>query len=75
MSLINDILGWGLTILGIGLILFMIYAALNNLILLSMSLSIPATIVFRAGIAFLKMNSAYRLAQNLNRNPNQNSQA
>lgn len=65
MHIVNDILGWGLLVAGLCLIWLMIYGAGNGMILLSMSLSIPATFVFRAGVSFLKMNSAYRMAQNL----------
>lgn len=67
MNLVNDILGWGLMILGIVLILIMITSATNKLILLSMALSIPATIVFRSGVGFLRMSTAYRLARKLDK--------
>ncbi|MEE2642193.1 MAG: hypothetical protein VX768_16305 [Planctomycetota bacterium] len=65
MNLVNDILGWALLILGVILILTMISSAANRQILLSMALSIPSTIVFRAGVGFLKMNAAYRMAQKI----------
>ena len=65
MNLVNDILGWALLILGVILILTMINSAANRQILLSMALSIPSTIVFRAGVGFLKMNAAYRMAQKI----------
>ena len=65
MNLVNDILGWALLILGVILILTMINIAANRQILLSMALSIPSTIVFRAGVGFLKMNAAYRMAQKI----------
>ena len=63
MNIVNEILGWGLLVLGIVLILIMINSAANRGILLSMALSIPATVVFRSGVGFLRMNAAYRMAQ------------
>ena len=65
MNIVNDILGWGLLLLGIFLILVMINSAANRQILLSLALSIPSTIVFRAGVGFLRMNTAYRMAQKI----------
>ena len=70
MNLVNDILGWALLILGVILILTMINSAANRQILLSMALSIPSTIVFRAGVGFLKMNAAYRMAQKIEKDEN-----
>jgi multisubunit Na+/H+ antiporter MnhG subunit len=63
MKIVNDILGWGLLLLGIWLIFVMINSAANQQILLSLALSIPSTMVFRAGVGFLRMNTAYRMAQ------------
>ncbi len=68
MKIINDVLGWGLLLLGIFLILTMINSAANRQILLSMALSIPSTIVFRAGVGFLRMNAAFRMAQQVKTN-------
>lgn len=65
MNIVNDILGWGLLLLGLLLILVMINSAANRQILLSMALSIPSTIVFRSGVGFLRMNAAYRMAQKI----------
>ncbi len=63
MNIVNDVLGWGLLILGVALILLVVYGACYDLPFLAMSLSIPATFVFRSGVSFLKMGSAYRLSQ------------
>lgn len=65
MNIVNEILGWGLLVLGLLLILVMINSAANRGILLSMALSIPATVVFRAGVGFLRMNAAYRMANRI----------
>lgn len=67
MNIINDLLGWGLLLLGLFLIFVMINSAANKMILLSMALSIPATVVFRAGVGFLRMNAAFRMAKKTNR--------
>ena len=63
MNIVNDVLGWGLLILGVALILLVVYGACYDLPFLAMSLSIPATLVFRSGVSFLKMGSAYRLSR------------
>lgn len=63
MNIVNDVLGWGLLILGTALILLVVYGACYDLPFLAMSLSIPATFVFRSGVSFLKMGSAYRLSR------------
>lgn len=65
MNWVNEILGWVLLVFGIYLIMTMISSAANRQILLSMALSIPSTIVFRAGVGFLRMNSAFRMAQKI----------
>jgi hypothetical protein len=63
MNIVNDILGWGLMLLGLFLIFTMFNCAGNSQILLAIALSIPSTVVFRAGVGFLRMNSAHRLAK------------
>lgn len=63
MNAVNDILGWCLLLFGIALILLIIYGACFDLPFLAMTLSIPATFVFRSGVSFLKMGSAYRLSR------------
>ena len=60
--LIREILGWLLLGMGLVLIWFVFILAMNRSVLEAMALSLPSVIVFRAGIGFIKMTTAGRIA-------------
>jgi hypothetical protein len=62
---IREIVGWLLAVAGLVLIVFILRLALNRSVLEAMALSLPATIVFRAGISLVKIAAAGRIASRL----------
>jgi uncharacterized membrane protein len=63
----REILGIVLMLIGLGLIGFVLMLALNRNIFEALALSVPAAIVFRAGVGLLRMATAARVAMKLNR--------
>lgn len=59
---IREMIGWGLTLVGLVLILILVFLALERQILEAIALSIPATVVFRSGIGLVRLATAARLA-------------
>jgi len=64
----REITGWLITLIGLGLVLVVLYLALNRQVFEAMALSLPSAIVFRGGIGMLRLASAGRLAMKLERN-------
>jgi hypothetical protein len=64
----REIIGWALMLFGVLLIWWLLQLALNRAVLEAIALSIPATIVFRAGVGFLRLTTAARIAKNVARN-------
>ena len=62
---IRETIGWVFVGLGLILIWFVFDLAVKRQILEAMALSLPATIVFRAGIGFVKLAMAGRIAERL----------
>lgn len=58
----RECIGWVLVLLGLALIGFVVNMALNRNVLEAVAVSIPATIVFRSGVAFVKLAVAGRIA-------------
>lgn len=63
--LIREVIGWVLVASGLVLIGFVLHLALNRSVFEAMALSLPGTIVFRAGISLVKITSAGRIASRL----------
>jgi hypothetical protein len=59
---IREIIGWVLAAVGLVLIGFVLNLALNRQMIEAAALSLPGTIVFRAGISLVKLASAGRIA-------------
>ena len=62
---IREGIGWVFVGLGLILIWFVFDLAMKRQILEAFALSLPATIVFRAGIGFVKLAMAGRIAERL----------
>lgn len=62
---VRELVGWALVLVGLGLIGVVLNLALNRYVLEAMALSLPATIVFRAGVGFVRLNTAARLASQI----------
>lgn len=67
MIFFKDVLGWVLLVAGGLLIWWVLNFALNRQIVEAMALSLPAVIVFRSGVGFLKLAMAERIAKGINR--------
>lgn len=61
----RELMGWLIALVGLALIGVVLVLALNRNVFEAMALSIPATIVFRAGIGLVKMSAAARIATRL----------
>jgi hypothetical protein len=59
---IREIVGWVLVVVGLILIGFVLNLALNRQMIEAVALSLPGTIVFRAGIGLVKVAAAGRIA-------------
>jgi hypothetical protein len=59
---IREIIGWVLVTVGLILIGFVLNLALNRAVIEAAALSLPGTIVFRAGISLVKVAAAGRIA-------------
>jgi hypothetical protein len=59
---IREIIGWVLVAVGLILIGFVLKLALDRAVIEAAALSLPGTIVFRAGISLVKVASAGRIA-------------
>ncbi len=64
---IREIIGWVLVVLGLVLIAFVLHLAVNRSVIEAAALSLPATIVFRAGISLVKIATAGRIAAALSK--------
>ena len=60
--LFRELLGWALAALGMVMIGLVVMLAINRSVLEAIAVSFPATIVFRAGIGFVRMAVAGRIA-------------
>ncbi len=63
--LIREIIGWVLVLTGLALIGFVLHLALNRSVIEAVALSLPSTVVFRAGISLVKLAAAGRIAARL----------
>lgn len=63
--LLREIVGWLLTAAGLVLVGFVLYMAWNRAVIEAMALSLPATVVFRAGVGLVKLAAAGRIAASL----------
>ncbi len=63
--LIRELVGWVLVVFGIVLIWFVLNLALERSVLEAAALSLPATVVFRSGIGFVRLATAGRIAVRL----------
>lgn len=61
----REFLGWLIALLGLALIGVVLVLALNRNVFEAMALSLPAAIVFRAGIGLVRMVAAARIATRL----------
>lgn len=59
---IREIIGWVLVAVGLILIGFVLNLAINRAVIEAAALSLPGTIVFRAGISLVKISAAGRIA-------------
>ena len=60
--LFTEIVGWILTVGGLGLVALIVILALNRNVFEATALSLPAVIVFRAGIGMVRLATAGRIA-------------
>lgn len=60
--LIRELIGWTLVAVGLAMIGFVLYLANNRAVLEALAVSLPATIVFRSGVGFVKLAFAARVA-------------
>jgi hypothetical protein len=65
--LIREIVGWVVVVVGLILVGFVLQLALNRSVLEALALSLPATIVFRAGVGLVKLAAAGRMAAAINK--------
>lgn len=63
--LIRELVGWALVLAGAGLIALVVVLAINRNVLEALAVSFPAAVVFRAGIGFVRMAVAARIAEQL----------
>ena len=63
--LIREIVGWLLVVLGLVLIGFVLVMAVHRQVLEALALSLPGTIVFRAGMSMVRLTTAARIASQL----------
>lgn len=61
----REFLGWLIALVGLALIGIVLILALNRNVFEAMALSLPAAIVFRAGIGLVRMTAAARIASKL----------
>lgn len=68
MSGIREFFAGLLILIGLGLIMVVLWLALNRNVFEGMILSLPATIVFRSGIGLYRMSMAARIASQFRKN-------
>lgn len=61
----REFLGWLIALVGLALIGVVLILALNRNVFEAMAVSLPAAIVFRAGIGLVRMAAAARIATKL----------
>jgi hypothetical protein len=59
---VREVIGWVLATVGLALIAVVLVLALRRSVLEAIALSLPATIVFRAGISMVRLTTAARIA-------------
>jgi hypothetical protein len=64
---IREVMGWLIALAGMGLIGVVLLLALNRSVIEAAALSLPAAVVFRAGIGLVRMTTAARIATDLSR--------
>jgi hypothetical protein len=67
--LVREIVGWLLAVVGLVLIGFVLILALRRDVLEALALSLPASVVFRAGIGLVRLATAARLAAQIDAEP------
>ncbi len=72
---VREIIGWLLVAVGLALIGFVLHLALNRSVIEAVALSLPSTVVFRAGISLVKLAAAGRIAANLTQEPPRSREA
>lgn len=63
--LLRELIGWLLVAAGLAMIGVMIHLAVNRAVLEAIAISLPAAIVFRAGIGFVRLAVAGRIASRI----------
>jgi len=63
----REFLGWIIALIGLALIGVVLLLALNRSVFEALALSLPAAIVFRAGIGLVRMATAARIATKLSK--------
>lgn len=61
--LVREMIGWVFVVLGLALIGFVVYMALNRRVVEGLVVTLPAIVVFRAGIGLVRLATAGRIAQ------------
>ena len=70
---IREVMGWLIALIGTALIGVVLLLALNRSVIEAAALSLPAAVVFRAGIGLVRMTTAARIATDLSRRDKQSS--
>lgn len=63
--LIRELIGWVLLVAGLAMIGFVLYLANHRAVLEALAVSLPATVVFRCGVGFVKLAIAARTAKGM----------
>lgn len=63
--IVREIFGWLLVAVGLAMIGFVLFLANSRAVLEALAVSLPATVVFRCGIGFVKLAFAARVATNM----------
>ena len=63
--LVREMIGWVFVVLGLALIGFVVYMALNRRVVEGLVVTLPAIVVFRAGIGLVRLATAGRIARRL----------
>ena len=63
----RELMGWLIALIGLALIGVLLVLALNRNVFEALALSLPAAVVFRAGIGLVRMSAAARIATRLSK--------
>lgn len=63
--LIRELIGWALVVVGLAMIGFVLYLANHRAVLEALAVSLPATVVFRCGVGFVRLAVAARAARGM----------